>query len=350
LSEVNPRDKGNSFSIRVSETEEGKRFDQFLVGGKISPPLSRSQAKRLIEEGMILLNGRRVKASSTVRAGDVAVGVIPGPEPLSAEPEALPLAVLYEDEEILVLDKPAGLVVHPSTTGSSGTLVNALLYHCRDLPGIKGVIRPGIVHRLDKDTSGVMVVAKTEAALADLGRQFKERHVEKTYLAIVHGMFREQEGTIDAAIGRHPTERKKMSIHARSGRGAVTRWRLVEAFSGHSLLELRPQTGRTHQIRVHLASIGHPVLGDALYGRKGRPGTIGDLGLRDVVKTLNRQALHAHRLTFAHPRTGERLTFTSPVPPDMEEVLTRLRTMDGKKQNSWNSNGRIEGSSGKGNP
>jgi len=327
LSEVNAEHKGTPFSICVSKAEEGKRFDQFLTGADISPPLSRSQAKRLIEEGLILLNGRRVKASFTVRAGDMAAGDFPEPEPLSAEPEAIPLAVLYEDEDILVLDKPAGLVVHPSTTGSSGTLVNALLHHCQDLPGIKGVIRPGIVHRLDKDTSGVMVVAKTEGALAELGRQFKEREVEKTYLAIVHGMFREQAGTIEAAIGRHPTERKKMSIHSRSGRGAVTQWGLLEAFPGHSLLEIRPQTGRTHQIRVHLASVGHPVLGDALYGRKGRPGAIADLVLRDVVKKLNRQALHAHRLTFTHPRTGEKITFISPVPPDMEEVLRCLRAM-----------------------
>jgi len=327
LSQIDAENKGTSISMRVSKGEAGKRFDQFLAGADISPPLSRSQAKRLIEEGLILLNGRRVKASSPVRAGDMVAGVVPEPEPLSVEPEALPIAVLYEDADILVLDKPAGLVVHPSTTGSSGTLVNALLHHCRDLPGIKGVIRPGIVHRLDKDTSGVMVVAKTEAALAELGRQFKERDVEKTYLAIVHGMFRERAGTIEAAIGRHPTERKKMSTHSRSGRGAVTQWGLLEAFSGYSLLEIRPQTGRTHQIRVHLASVGHPVLGDALYGRKSRPGAIADLIFRDVVKKLNRQALHAHRLTFTHPRTRERITFTSPVPPDMEEVLRCLRAM-----------------------
>jgi len=334
VSEVHPEHKGTPFSIRVSKGEQGKRLDQFLAGADVSPPLSRSQAKRLIEEGLILLNGRRVKASFPVRAGDVAAGVVPKPEPLSVEPEALPLTVLYEDADILVVEKPAGLVVHPSTTGSSGTLVNALLHHCQDLPGIKGVIRPGIVHRLDKDTSGVMVVAKTEPALAELGRQFKERDVEKTYLAIVHGIFRERAGTIEAAIGRHPTERKKMSTHTRRGRVAVTHWRLLEAFSGYSLVEIRPQTGRTHQIRVHLASAGHPVLGDALYGRKNRPGAIADLVLRDVVKKLNRQALHAHRLTFTHPRTGEKITFTSPVPPDMEEVLRCLRAMTAKKRNS----------------
>lgn len=331
MSEDYAQHKGTPFSIRVSKADEGKRFDQFLAGADISPPLSRSQAKRLIEEGLILLNGRRVKASFPVRAGDMAAGDVPEPEPFSVEPEALLLAVLYEDADILVLDKPAGLVVHPSTTGSSGTLVNALLHQCRDLPGINGVIRPGIVHRLDKDTSGVMVVAKTEAALAELGRQFKERDVEKTYLAIVHGMFGEQAGIIEAAIGRHPTERKKMSTHTRRGRAAVTHWGLLEAFSGYSLLEIRPQTGRTHQIRVHLASVGHPVLGDALYGRKSRPGAIADLCLRDVVKKLNRQALHAHRLTFTHPRTGEKITFISPVPPDMEELLRCLRAMKAER-------------------
>jgi 23S rRNA pseudouridine1911/1915/1917 synthase len=321
--------KGTPFSIRVSEADEGKRLDQFLAGTGIPVPLSRSQAKRLIEEGAILLNGRRVKASFGVRAGNVVAGVVPAPEPLSAEAEALPLDVIYEDADILVLDKPAGLVVHPSTTGSSGTLVNALLHHCRDLPGIKGVIRPGIVHRLDKDTSGVMVIAKTESALASLGRQFKERDIEKIYLAIVHGTFREQGGRIEADIGRHPTDRKKMSTHTRRGRAAATQWALLESFPGCSLLEIRPETGRTHQIRVHLASVGHPVLGDALYGRKGRPGAIVDLRLRDAVRKLNRQALHAYRLTFTHPKTGERVTFTSPFPPDMEAVLMCLREGQG---------------------
>jgi 23S rRNA pseudouridine1911/1915/1917 synthase len=217
------------------------------------------------------------------------------------------------------------MVVHPAAGNPSGTLVNALLYHCKDLAGINGVLRPGIVHRLDKDTSGVMVVAKDDQAYHQLTKQFKDRTVQKVYLAIAYGKFNKEEGLIDSALGRHPTERKRMSTRTKRGRIAITRWKRIEGLDGFTLLEISPQTGRTHQIRVHLSSIGHPLLGDPLYGRKGRPGSIQDPLLKESVKRMNRQALHARRLAFIHPHTGERVEFESPIPQDMREVLEWLR-------------------------
>jgi 23S rRNA pseudouridine1911/1915/1917 synthase len=315
---------GLSFSIRVTEKDRARRLDQFLSGTNLN--LSRSQAKNLVEKHAILLNQRPTKPSAHVKTGDIVSGSLPEPKPLSLEPEPLPLTVLYEDPFLVVIDKPSGMVVHPAYGNPSGTLVNALLYHCKDLAGINGVLRPGIVHRLDKDTSGVMVVAKEDEAFHHLTKQFRNRTVEKVYLAIVYGRFDPNEGLIDSAIGRHPSERKRMSTRTRKGRAAVTRWKKVEEFDSCTLLEIFPQTGRTHQIRVHLSSIGHPVLGDPLYGRKGRPGAIHDSVLKECVKRLNRQALHARRLGFTHPRTGERVQFVSPIPQDMKEVLEWLRS------------------------
>ena len=256
-----------------------------------------------------------------MKAGDLVSGILPEPIPLSLKPEPLPLTILYEDASIIVIEKPAGMVVHPAHGNPSGTLVNALLYHCKDFTGINGVLRPGIVHRLDKDTSGVMVVAKEEEAYHHLTRQFKNRTVEKTYLAIVYGKLNQVEGFIDSAIGRHPSERKRMSTRTKKGRMAMTRWRRTEELNGFTLLEVFPQTGRTHQIRVHLSSIGHPILGDPLYGRKGRLGTIHDTVFKECVKKMNRQALHAQQLIFTHPRSGERVKFTAPLPQDMSDVL-----------------------------
>jgi len=315
---------GKSFTIRVSEKEHGGRLDQFVAGTDLH--LSRSQAKTLIEKHLILLNQKPTKPSTHVKAGDVISGTLPGPELLSLEPEPLPLAILYEDRSVIVIDKPSGMVVHPAYGNPRGTLVNALLYHCRDLAGINGVLRPGIVHRLDKDTSGVMVVAKDDEAYRQLTKQFKNRTVEKIYLAIVYGPFSKEEGLIDAAIGRHPHERKRMSLRTRRGRTAVTRWKVVERLNGFTLLEVFPQTGRTHQIRVHLSSIGHPLLGDPLYGKKGRSGTIHDLALKECVVRMTRQALHAYRLGFFHPKTGENVRFESPLPEDMKNVLDSLRS------------------------
>jgi 23S rRNA pseudouridine1911/1915/1917 synthase len=313
-----------TFSLLVSEKDQGRRLDQFLSETNLN--LSRSQAKRLIEKKFILLNKGVTKPSAHVKAGDIISGNLPKPESLSLKPEPIPLTILYEDSSIIVIDKPSGMVVHPAYGNPSGTLVNALLYHCKDLAGINGVLRPGIVHRLDKDTSGVMVVAKDDEAYHQLTKQFKNRTVEKVYLAIAYGRFGQDEGSIDSAIGRHPSERKRMSTKTKKGRPAITLWKVIERFDGFTLLEILPRTGRTHQIRVHLSSMGHPLLGDPLYGRKGRLGAIHDSVLRECLKKMNRQALHAQRLEFNHPRTGERIQFVSPIPQDTRDVLEWLRS------------------------
>jgi 23S rRNA pseudouridine1911/1915/1917 synthase len=317
-------EEGKSFSILVTEKDQRKRLDQFL--SQINLNLSRSQAKNLIEEKVILLNQKSAKPSAHLKQGDLISGTLPKPKPLSLKPEPISLNILYEDRSVIVVDKPAGMVVHPAAGNPSGTLVNALLYHCQDLSGINGVLRPGIVHRLDKDTSGVMVVAKDDEAYHHLIKQFKNRTVEKVYLAIAYGKFNQAEGLIDAAIGRHPKERKQMSTRTKKGRIAITRWKRVENLDGFSLLEIYPQTGRTHQIRVHLSSMGHPLLGDPLYGRKGRSGSIQNPVLKEFVRRMGRQALHAHRLVFDHPRTGERVRCEAPLPQDMQDALEWLRS------------------------
>ncbi len=315
---------GKHFSLTVTERSEGRRLDQFLSDADLG--LSRSQAKNLIEKHLILLNQKPTKPSARLRIGDIVSGSLPEPERLSLQAEPLPLTILYEDLSLIVVDKPPGMVVHPAYGNPSGTLVNALLYHCKDLAGINGVLRPGIVHRLDKDTSGVMVVAKDDQAFHDLTKQFKNRTVKKVYSAIVYGRMSQDEGLINSAIGRHPTQRKRMSTRTKRGREAITRWRKLEEFDSATLLEIFPQTGRTHQIRVHLSSLGHPVLGDPLYGRKGRTGAIHNSALRECAKRMHRQALHAQRLVFTHPRTGERVQFVSPIPPDMKDLLECLRS------------------------
>jgi 23S rRNA pseudouridine1911/1915/1917 synthase len=323
---------GQPFILRVSEKDHGRRLDQFVADSELS--LSRSQVKKLIEERAILLNDKPAKPGTHAKAGDLVSCVLPQPQPLPVEPQPLPITILYEDPSVIVIDKPAGMVVHPAAGNPSGTLVNALLYHCKDLAGINGVLRPGIVHRLDKGTSGVMVVAKDDEAYHHLMKQFKNRTVKKVYLAIAYGKFNKDEGVVDAEIGRHPSERKRMSTHARRGRPALTTWKVRERFDGFALLEIHPQTGRTHQIRVHLSSVGHPLLGDPLYGRKGRSGSAQGPVLRGCVEKLGRQALHAHRLGFIHPRSGETVEFISPIPHDMKEVLARLRSKAAHEE-SW---------------
>jgi len=299
---------------RVPAELAGQRLDAALA--KLEPSLSRAHVRRLIEEGAVTLSGERVKPAHRLRGGERISGAVPEAKPTELVAEALPLAILWQDADVAVIDKPAGLVVHPAPGHSHGTLVNALLHHCRDLSGIGGELRPGIVHRLDKDTSGVLVVAKNDAAHRSLAAQFKVHSVLREYLALVRGAPRAAQGTIEAAIGRHPTDRKRMSTRTRRGRAAVTHYRVEERLRAASLLRLRLETGRTHQVRVHLASIGVSILGDPVYGGGRAQGQ--ELG-------LSRQALHAAVLGFVHPRTGEALRFESPLPADLVRALEALR-------------------------
>ena len=298
----------------VGDAESGARLDLALAA---LANCSRSQARRWIEQGRVRVNEREVAASLRVRAGDLVEAIPPDPEPSSVTPEAIPLAVLHEDEDLIVLDKPAGIVVHPAPGHPGGTLVNALLHHCDDLAGIGDVLRPGIVHRLDRGTSGVLVVAKSDLAHRHLAEQFREHSVDRVYLALVRGTPGAESGTVDLPIGRHVRDRKRMSVRTRGGREAATQWRVARRFprSGRALLEVRPQTGRTHQIRVHLATIGLPIVGDPVYGRGGRAAP---------ESGLERPALHAERLAFTHPRTGQRLDFRTPPPPDLAKLLAAL--------------------------
>ena len=316
------KEEGSQAQYIVARDEEGLRLDVFL--SRKDPTLSRSQAKRLIEEGEARIDEKAVRASHHLRSGEVVSLRKPSPIPSEVAPEEIPINVLYEDEAIIVVDKPAGMVVHPAAGNPRGTLVNALLFHCRNLSGIGGVMRPGIVHRLDKGTSGLMVVAKSDEAHRHLSEQFKNRRVSKQYTALVHGNLRQDEGVVDAPVGRHPVERKKMSTKSRRGKEAITRWRVLERFGDFTLVEAKIDTGRTHQIRVHLSSLGHPVVGDSVYGGSKR--TVETPEMRAVVKKLTRQALHAGRLSFAHPVTGQEMTFESPLPEDMDEVIRYLRS------------------------
>ena len=262
-----------------------------------------------------------------LRENEIVTFTLPEPQKMEVEAEAIPLKVLYEDRHLIVVDKPAGLVVHPAVGHYSGTLVNALLHRCPDLAGIGGVLRPGIVHRLDKDTSGVLVVAKDDPAHRSLSDQFRKHTAERRYMGIVFGQLSD-EGQVDAPVGRHPTHRKKMSARPRKGREARTHWRVLERFRSFTLAEFRLETGRTHQIRVHLSSIGHPILGDPLYGGRKRMASVESLPLRQGLQRLRRQALHAASLGFVHPATGEALKFDSSLPEDILEAVGLLRRMD----------------------
>jgi len=266
-----------------------------------------------------------VKATHTPCAGEIVSIEWPEARPAEAQPEKIALDILFEDKDLLVLNKAPGIVVHPAAGHAAGTLVNALLHHVRDLSGVGGVLRPGIVHRLDRGTSGLMVVAKDDETHRALAAQFASRKVEKEYLAIVHGVPRARQGVIEAAIGRDPVHRKKMSVRAPRGREARSAYTVVEVFDGAALLRVRVHTGRTHQIRVHLASLGHPVAGDATYGGT-RPPSSRRAAARVALEGLPRPALHAARLAFTHPATGERLEFESRLPPDLQDLLPLLRT------------------------
>ena len=303
-----------SFQLDVTELLAGKRLDAAVA--EVEPKLSRAAARRLIEQGAITVSGSTVKPAHRLRVGERVRAEFPDPVPDRVVPEALPLAIVYEDSQLVVIDKAAGMVVHPAAGHRQGTLVNALLHHCRELTGIGGVLRPGIVHRLDKGTSGLLVVAKTELAHRDLSRQFKARSVERGYRALVRGRPRADQGSIDAPIGRHPRDRKRFSTRARVARRAVTHWSVEERLGEITLLRVRLETGRTHQIRVHMASVGLPIAGDPVYGGGRRASA--ELGLR-------RQALHAATLGFDHPETEERLRFDSELPADLAAVVVELR-------------------------
>ena len=295
------------YEFKVASDSSRERLDIFLSVQQTE--ISRSRLKKLIVEGWVTVNGVEQRAGYKVRAGDRIMIQVPSPVGLDTSPEAIPLNIIFEDEYLIALDKPVGMVVHPAPGHSSGTLVNALLYHCNDLSGIGGVERPGIVHRLDKDTSGLVIAAKTESAHKNLARQFKKRETRKEYLAIVKGNVKKDKGSIHASIGRHKVHRKKMDTRALNGREAQTEYEVVHRSVGWSYLRLWPKTGRTHQIRVHLASIHHPIIGDKLYGGKS------------THHKMDRQALHAHRLELKHPITGSNLSFCAPLPPDMVVFL-----------------------------
>ena len=296
---------------------------------------TRSMAKKLIDSGMVLLNGKPGKANVKTHIGDSISITLPKPHDADAKPENIPIDIVYEDESIAVINKEKGMVVHPAPGNDSGTLVNALMYRIKDLSGIGGVIRPGIVHRIDKMTSGLLVVAKNDSAHLSLSAQIKEHSAKRTYIALVTGNIKEESGTVDIAIGRHGTDRKKMAVQTKNASGvfrnAVTHYRVLERFGQYTLIEAKLETGRTHQIRVHMAYIKHPVLGDTLYGSGKNP------------FSLDGQALHAVNLELTHPQTGERMKFYAPLPQYFTEILKRLGSkFDFSEYARDNSNNKTE--------
>jgi 23S rRNA pseudouridine1911/1915/1917 synthase len=312
--------------ITVPPESAGQRIDAFLAT-QIADA-SRAQIQRAIERGDVVVNNRVIKPSYRVRAGEEIQVELPEAAPLEAAPEPIPLDIIYEDAGIIVVNKPAGMVVHPGAGITSGTLANALVYHFSQLSQTQGALRPGIVHRLDVGTSGLIVVAKTDRAHLNLAAQFEERRVFKSYLALVYGQMAEHEGRIDAPIGRDPRHRVKMAIsRAGCGRAALTLYRTLERFAEFTLLEVEIKTGRTHQIRVHLASIKHPVAGDSTYD-SGRAKMVKSAPLRAALARLSRPFLHAARLKFTHPASGESLAFTAPLPAELQAFLEMLRAAE----------------------
>lgn len=297
------------FRYQVEVASLNQRLDLFLT--QVQKEISRSQIQRLIEQDHASVNGEPARAKYKVKPGDIVQLSVPDPTPLDLPAEPIPLNIVFEDECMVVVDKPPGMVVHPAPGHSTGTLVNALLHHCKDLSGIGGVERPGIVHRLDKDTSGLVLVAKSEMAHQSLARQFKQREIKKVYLALVRGNVSKDKGVIDLAIGRHKIHRKKMAVQPEGGRSATTSFEVIARYPHFSYLRLFPKTGRTHQIRVHVAEMGHPILGDKTYGGK----------MDAKYMKLPRQALHAHQLEIRHPISGETKIFVSPLPEDLDSYL-----------------------------
>lgn len=312
--------------LTYPEGGEPERLDSFLA--RSVAPITRSTVQKLIEEGLVTVNGAPQKASLKLKGGERISVLIPPPKPAEAAAEEIHLDILYEDGDLVVVNKPAGMVVHPGAGTSGGTLVNALLAHCRDLSGIGGTMRPGIVHRIDKETSGVLVAAKNDAAHQALAHQFKEHTIKRVYLALVYGAPKGDKGRIESTIGRHPVDRKRMSGKGSRGKHAVTHWQVVGRYPGITLMRLRLETGRTHQIRVHLSEAGHPLVGDKVYGGSGRLSGIGDPQLKALIRELDRQALHAKTLGFIHPTTGEYLEFDTALPEDMARIIDYLENLN----------------------
>lgn len=296
-------------TVTAEAEDAGTRADVFLAA-KLG--VSRSNMQKLLEDGRVKRGEKIIKANYKVRAGEMFVVDIPEPEPIEAVPENIPLDIIYEDDDVVVLNKARGMVVHPAPGNYTGTLVNALLYHCSNLSGINSAIRPGIVHRLDKDTSGIMIVAKNDAAHISLSQQIQSKTAVRTYLAVVRGNIKTDSGTIETQIARDKTDRKKMAVVKEGGRDAITDYEVLERFGKYTLVRCKLRTGRTHQIRVHMEYLGYSLVGDPKYSPMKTP-----FGIRG-------QALHSHTLEFTHPRTGERMKFEAPLPEDMHKIITRL--------------------------
>lgn len=296
-------------TVTAEAEDAGTRADVFLAA-KLG--VSRSNMQKLLEDGRVKRGEKIIKANYKVRAGEMFVVDIPEPEPIEAVPENIPLDIIYEDDDVVVLNKARGMVVHPAPGNYTGTLVNALLYHCSNLSGINSAIRPGIVHRLDKDTSGIMIVAKNDAAHISLSQQIQSKTAVRTYLAVVRGNIKTDSGTIETQIARDKTDRKKMAVVKEGGRDAITDYQVLERFGKYTLVRCKLRTGRTHQIRVHMEYLGYPLVGDLKYSPMKTP-----FGIKG-------QALHSHTLEFTHPRTGERMKFEAPLPEDMHKIITRL--------------------------
>ncbi len=297
--------------IEITAEESGERIDALLA--RLVPELTRSAAQRLLEEGLVTLGGVPVKKNRRTEPGEVYAALLPEPELPEPEPQDIPLDIVYEDADVVVVNKPRGMVVHPAPGHPDGTLVNALLWHCgASLSGVGGERRPGIVHRIDKDTSGLIIAAKNDFAHLALSAQLADRSLSRVYEAVARGEFREEAGTVDAPIGRHPTERKRMAVTERGSRPAVTHWEVLVRYRGWTHIRCRLETGRTHQIRVHMAYIGHPLLGDMVYGAK-KP-----------ERGLEGQCLHARELKFLHPRTGEAIHLSTELPEYFQQVLASL--------------------------
>ncbi len=298
--------------LELTADQAGERADQFLA--RSLPQLTRSGVQRLLEDKRVTCSGEPVKKNRKTAPGEVYVVNPPAPEPIQAAAQDIPLDVVYEDQDVIVVNKPVGMVVHPAAGHPDGTLVNALLYHCgNSLSGINGLLRPGIVHRIDRDTSGLIIAAKNDTSHLSLAAQLEDHSLYREYHAVAVGGFREDSGTVDAPIARHPVDRKRMAVDRANGKRAVTHWEVLERYSGYTYLKCRLETGRTHQIRVHLASLNHPLLGDTIYGsKKPVPGLVG-------------QCLHAKKLSFLHPGTGERVTVECPLPCWFQTVLDKLK-------------------------